>query len=380
MRKSMFCLLVATLVPVSAVRADWDSGVAAFKAKNYPEAIKQFKVLVEVSPSPQGFLMLGNSYLKAGQAAPAVDALKKAMELQPDAQTTVLLAQAYSETARYRDCASTLSDSVLAGLPATLQSSAYKIKSGCSAKGGGDPTADRKKLAALAPNDAAAQFAYGVAALQAGNAAEAAGALSKAVKINGSEPKYRKAYVQALIRQARIAGGAAKLEHYKTAVANAQALVAAQTTFDNVLMLGEVQMGAKMYDLAVGTFEKAAGLKAGDYLPHFYIGQSRAAADRFADSEAPLQKALSLAAAGEDKAKIYNQLGYVYAKQNKHDQAIEAYNRGGNTTEAQRVAQNKQIAAENAAAEKHNATIEQIKAEQEKLKKEMEALPGGPPR
>jgi tetratricopeptide (TPR) repeat protein len=139
-------------------------------------------------------------------------------------------------------------------------------------------------------------------------------------------------------------------------------------------------MGAKQYDQAVGTFQKAASLRSSDFLPHFYIGQSYTAADRYVDSEAPLHKALTLAADATERSKIYNQLGFVYAKQGKHDQAIDAYNKAGNGAEAARVAQNKQIAAENAEADKHNATIEQLKAEQERLKKEMESLPGGPPR
>ena len=94
MRKLITTLsLVALLIlGAGAAQADWEAGVAAFKAGNFAEAINQFKAVVEAQPEyAGGHLMLGNAYLKANQPKQAVPQLQKALELnQGDAQTTVL--------------------------------------------------------------------------------------------------------------------------------------------------------------------------------------------------------------------------------------------------------------------------------------------------
>ncbi len=384
MRKLTTTLSLVALLIAGAAQADWDAGVAAFKAGNYAEAVTQFKTVVEAQPEfAGGHLMLGNAYLKAKQPKQAVPQLQKALELnQGDAQTTVLLGQALLQSGNYSDCYSVLGKANVAGMPKALQTAAYQIKGACANKSGGDASEELKKVAQMKPDDAAAQYAYGASSLQNEDMAAAIPALAKAVALDGSNPQYLDTYVNALKRQARSTRGAGKVDAYKKALQPAQKLASVQANFDNVLQLGEVQMGAKMYDQAISNFNKAAGMKASDFLPLFYVGQSYAASGRFVEAEAPLQKALGLASAPDAKKQVQNQLGYVFAKQNKYDEAIAAYNAAGNSNESGRVAENKRIAAENAEADRHNAEIEQLKAEQERLRREAEALPGAgdPPR
>ena len=53
---------LALAICAGAARADWDAGVAAFKAKNYPQAQKEFEVVVRERPDwSGGYLMLGHS-------------------------------------------------------------------------------------------------------------------------------------------------------------------------------------------------------------------------------------------------------------------------------------------------------------------------------
>jgi tetratricopeptide (TPR) repeat protein len=358
--------------------ADWDAGVKAFQAKNYAEAITQFKAVVEGQPDVfQGHMMLGQAYFKAGKNAEAAASLKRALELNPnDGGTKVTLANALLKSGKYADCIQLLSNT--GSLDAKLQGPATQIKAQCNSKGGGDATADLKKLAQLKPNDADAQYAYGVAELNGQNINEAVTALTKAVTLDGSE-RNRQSLIQALVRQARTTRGD-KTAIYKKAVSQAQAVVAANGSYDNVLRLGEMQMGAKMYDQAIGSFKKAGGMNSTDYLPNYYLGQSLGSAGRWVEAEPPLKTALNQAKAA-DKANVYKYLGFVYEKQKNFPAAIDAYTRGGDSGAATRAQENQRIAEENADADKHNAEIARIKAEQERIQKELEALPGsGPPR
>jgi tetratricopeptide (TPR) repeat protein len=323
--------------------------------------------------------MLGQAYLKGNQASKAVPSLRRALELNAgDAQTSVVLAQALLKAGSYRDCVQVLEQANIGSFPKQLQAPAYQIKGACASKGGGDATADLRQVAQMNPNDAKAQFAYGVAALQADQDDAAVQALGKAVQLDGNNPQYLDTYITAVKKKARKTRGD-KVSVYKQAIPAAQKLASTESNFDNVLSLGEVQMGAKMYDQAISNFRKAAGMKSSDFLPHLYIGQSYLASQRFAQAEEPLNKALTMTSDANAKRQIQNSLGLVYAKQSKFDEAIAAYNAAGNSAQAERVAENKRIAQENLEAEAHNQEIERLRAEQERLRKEAEALPGTEP-
>ena len=377
MRKTVVLSLALMLMVATVATADWDAGVKAFQAKNYAEAINQFKAVVEGQPDVfQGHMMLGQSYFRSGKNAEAIASLKRALELNPnDGGTKVTLANAMLKSGKYSDCVQLLG---AGSIDAQYQGTATKIKAQCNSKGGGDATADLKKLAQLEPNNADAQYAYGAAALNAQKIDEAVAALNKAVQLKGSE-RNRKSLIQALVRKARLTRGD-KAGIYRQAVSQAQAVVAANGSYDNVLRLGEMQMGAKMYDQAIGSFKKAGGMNSTDYLPNYYLGQSLGSAGRWDEAVAPLQSALNQASSS-DKSNVYKYLGFVYEKKKDFPAAIDAYTRGGDSGAAARAQENQKIAQENADADAHNAEIERIKAEQERIQKELDALPGsGPPR
>lgn len=365
----------------SAVHADWEAGVAAFKANNFTEAIKQFQQVVEQQPEfAGGHQMLGQSLLKSKQSAQAVPHLQRALELKPgDDQTELALGQALLQSGKYRDCVALLEKANLGAMPANLQNVGYQIKGACTDKGGGDATADLKKVAEMKPNDAAAQYAYGASALQAGQTDPAVAALAKAVELDGNNTTYLDTYVNALKRQARLARGDGKVAIYKKAIPPAQKLASLQANYENVLQLGEVQMGAKMYDQAAANFKKSSGLKASDFLPHYYLGQTYTAAEQYSQAEPALKKALELARTPDDQKSVWRQLGFVYEKAKKFDQSIEAYQKAGDTSAVARVQENKRIDSENKDADAHNQEVQKLKEQQERLRKEMESLPGSEP-
>lgn len=383
LRKTALSLVVLALALPQLAAADWEAGVAAFKSGNYKEAAQHFQEVIEQQPELfQGYLMLGQTLLKDKQAAKAVPHLQKALELNAgDVQTSILLAQALYQTRKYREVTQVLGKVDPSALPKGTQAAVYRMRGGSYLSTGQTDraVADLGKAAELSPNDAKAQYDYGKAAYAAGQTKTAVRALEQAVRLDGQNPDYRKDYVEALKRSGRMARGAEKEATYEKAEAAAQALVSARPTYDNLLLLGEVQLGAKSYDAAVESLTKAAGMKGNDWLPQFYLGQALTAKRQFASAEPPLQKALQLASAAADQKTVWRQLGFVYEKQKKYDQSISAYQKAGDSGSVARVEENRRIAEENREIEEHNRMVEQLEDEAKALEEELKSLPGGAP-
>lgn len=381
--RHLVTLIVLLLVAAGAAQADWEAGVAAFKAKNYSQAVTEFSAVVEEQPEyAGGHLMLGRSLLLSKQAGKAVPHLQRALELAPDdANTQLALGQALYQSGKYKECSQILGKLNVGSLPQGTQAAIYQMRGGAFQRSNEEDKAlaDFKKWAQLAASDGNAQYAYGAAALKAGDTQVAVSALEKAYRINGTDTKVVKTYVDALKRQGRLSQGATKDQSYQKAVGAAQKLVATDASFDNLLLLGEVEMGAKSYDSAVATLRKATAKKPNEWLPFYYIGQAQTAAGDFGNAEQPLQAALQKATKPDDQKKIWDQLGYVYEKQKKFDDSISAYQRAGNARGESRVAENKKIAEENKAADAHNAEIKRLQEERDKIREALQNTPTASP-
>jgi tetratricopeptide (TPR) repeat protein len=374
-----FALFGASLA--GAADPNWDEGVKAFQAQNYAAAVAAFQKYVE-SPAGdnyEGHLMLGQALLKSKQYPPAASHLQRALEIKPgDATTQLALGQALLFGGKKADACRTLQAVEEASLPAANKTALYGLRARAEC-GGGASLADLKKLAE-AKNDAASWAAYGSAAVNEGDIATGVMALDRAVKLDANDPRIRKSHVRALIQQARSSAGAQKDAAYAKAVPAAEALLKAEAGYDNTLLLGEVQLGAKQYDQAVASFKRAAGLNATAWLPQYYSGQALTALERYPESLDPLKQALGLARAPEDQRKVYNQLGFVYEKQKNWAESIVNYEKAGNSAAVARAKQNQETDKFNADVEEHNKAIDELAEEQRKLKEELDKLPGsGPP-
>lgn len=363
-----------------AADPNWDAGVKAFQAQNYTAAVAAFQKYVEAGgDNYEGHLMLGQALLKAKQYPSAASHLQRALEMKPgDATTQLALGQSLLLGGKNADACRTLQAVAEASLPAANKTVLYQLRAKAEC-GGGVALADLKKIAE-AKNDAASWAAYGSAAVGEGDLATGAAALDRAVKLDGTDPRIRKSHVRALIQQARSSAGSQKDAAYAKAVPAAEALLKVESNYDNQLLLGEVQLGAKQYDQAVASFRRAAGMNATAWLPHFYAGQALTALDRYGEAIEPLNKSMSLARSQEDQRKIYNQLGFVHEKQKNWAESIVNYEKAGNSGAVARVQQNQETEKFNADVEQHNKLIDELSEEQRKLKEELEKLPGsGPP-
>lgn len=379
--------LTGLILGASVGWAGWDEGLAAFKAKNYAQAVREFEgVVAERSDWPQGYLMLGTSLLRADRTAQAIEALRKAYDLAPsDIGVQLTLAQAYVTAGRHGDAAQLLGKVNQASLSKEQQTAFGKLyttalqKSGQGAKA----QAELEKAARANPNDSNLQYQFGVAALNAGNTAQAVQALERAARLDAKSAPKQKALTQALIRQAQETGGSANDSIYARAVDSARALLAVENNYESQLLFGEAQLGAKQYGAAAETFAQAARSNSGDWLPLFYQGQALTASGSYDQAATVLRSALGRNPGGRDQARIHNQLGFVFEKQKKLNEAIAAYRAAGNGNAADRVAKNAEIAKHNEQAAAEEAKAKELAEQARMLREELAKQGGGaapPPR
>ena len=201
--------------------------------------------------------------------------------------------------------------------------------------------------------------------------------------MDGSKAEWKRVLVNALKIKGRSTQGSAKTANYRKAEDVARSLVASNPSYDDLLLLGEVQLGGKNYDSAASTFQQAVSKKGNDWHAHFYLGQGYSSLERYSDAEAPLNTALPLAS-GDDKKLVWKQLGFVFEKQKKYELSIDAYEKAGDPAGVSRVGENLRIQEENKAADAHNETIEELQRQREELQRQIQELPGAandpPPR
>ncbi len=380
---SLVTSFVLLLAAGTAAHAGWDEGVAAFRAGNYAQAAEEFRTVVEEQPDwPGGHRMLGQALLKLDRSQEALTHLRKAYDLGPeDVAVQMVLGQAYVQAARYRDAAELLGNVNAASLPKGQQGALHQMLAISLDKTGQASAAIREmgRAAALDPNSASLQYQLGTMLFNSGDTAQAVGALEKAASLDSGDARKQKAYADALLRHAREQQGSAKEATYRKAVSAATRLVSAQSNYDNLMLLGGAQLGAKAYNDAAATFGRAASQDAGEWLPNYYIGQAQTSAGNYSAAEAALQKALGQTETADERNRIWKQLAFVFEKQKNYTQAINAYDKAGDSASAQRVRDNQQTEQYNAEVEAEQAEIERLKQEEEELERKLRELEGDTP-
>lgn len=385
MRRIQFLVSLALMavVGVTPAEAGWDEGVAAFKAGNYTQAAKEFQAVVQAQPDwGGGYYMLGQALQKLNRNEEALTNLRKAYDLEPNqVSRQMALAKAYLDNRRYSDAARLLGTIDPGSLPKSQQTYYHQMASVAYDKSGqADKAMSALKNAANAnPNDADAQYRYGVAAFNAGQSSAALAALDKAVRLDPNDAEKKATYVKVLIRSARTSSGAAKKSAYQKATAMAQQLASQRPTHDNYLTLGEVQLGAQDYSGAAASFKKAVEKDGSDWLGHFYLGQAQTSLGQYGPAEDALRTALSKTSSSSNQNKIWAQIGFVNEKLKRYEAAKDAYRKAGQPNSVARVEENENIAAENQEIEAENRRIEQMESERKALEKELKELPGGRP-
>lgn len=384
MRKYLrVALTVALLATAGLAEAGWDEGVAAYQSGDFATAASEFRTVVEESPDFAGaHFMLGQALLKQNDDAGALNHLRKAYELDGEKVShQIALAQAYLNTRRFGDANQLLSRIDPNSLPAKSREAYYEMQ-GAAAAGSGDTgraLQSYKKQTEANPQNADAWYRYGSAAFNAGDTATGVSALERAVSLDGADRKKVEALSKALVRQARELQGTAKKTAYNKAVTVAENLVADNPSYENLLFLGEVQLGAAKYRDAVDSLKQAAAKNGSAWYPHFYMSQAHTLLSNYDAAASSAQLALERVNSDDNRKRIWDTIGFAHEKQKNYDQAIEAYQKAANSAGVERVSENKRIAQENEEIEDENRQIQQMEEERKRLEEELRDL-GGPPR
>jgi tetratricopeptide (TPR) repeat protein len=375
--------MLVVVLTTGLARADWNAGTAAFGAGNWSAAAAEFQAVLDAQPDWYGgHFMLGWTKLKQKQGKEAVQHLRKAYDLKPDdANIQLRLGEAYVQTRRYSDAVAFLSKIKMADLPTKSHGYLAQLKAVALTNSGQAAAAvGQLKTAANAdPNNADLWYSYGKTAYSTGDTRTAIPALAKAVQLDSGDLEKQKVYAQALTSQARRSRGTEKTSLYTKGAAAAQKVVAGNASFDNLMLLGGAQLGAKQYDGAVSTYQQASARNSSDWLPGYHLGQALTAKAQYRSAESALKASLDRAQSAQDQATVWKQLGFVYEKQKNYTEAITAYNRGGDSAGAARAKVNKETGEENKRIEAENQEIQRIKEEQAKIEAELKNLPGAAP-
>ena len=295
MRASLSSVSLPLLLWAVSAHGGWDEGVAAFTKKDYAAAATEFQELVEQNPDgSQGHYMLGLTLQQLQRKEEALNHLRKAYDLNPnDLSIKVELGRAYYEVRRYSESSELLEIVDPSVLPDDKQAAFYLFR-GLSRLELGHENAQEDIAAAseLAPDDT----------------------------------DFTRRHVSALIRRARNADDDdAGKSAFELAARLASELVAADERFPHLMLKISAELGAGMYAQAVETGRMAVSSQGGNWLAHYYLGQAYTSNNQYRAAETSLAEAISATEDGGDLKRAWRQLGFVYEKQKKYTQAVEAY-------------------------------------------------------
>ena len=367
----------AVAVPVSA--ADWDAGVAAYKAGELQRAIDEFTAYVESRPDVfQGHQMLGLAFYKAGDTERAAAHLGRATELAPErADLRLLWARALDangDSAAACDAMSTLDAATLDERNATtlLQ---LRAKAEC----GGDRLTALGDLA-RSTDDANTWAAYASAALSAKEIDTARDAAARAAAKAPAEAKVQRLYARTLIATAAQATGEERVALYTQAVTPAR--IAYETAGDvtSALVYGDALMGSGRTADAETPLARALELEPDNWAATFSLGHVHAELGEPAVAEAYFDRSLELAADENDRNRSLLAKASLFEANERYAEAAELFTTAGATEDAARNLENAEIAAENAEADEFNRRRAELIQQRIEAEKELQRIrEGGPP-
>jgi tetratricopeptide (TPR) repeat protein len=357
-------VVVGTVMALaSPATADWQAGVNAYRNGDYATAIKEFEKVTQTNPDYAGaYYMLGLAQKSAGKISAALTNARKAVSLD-EANTSykVFLGQVLVQAEQYKEGYTTLKQVPVSSVDAKMRSQYVLVFAKAATKAGhaGEAVSAINDQIRADSNNASLYQALGEAYSGMGDDKKQFGAFQKAFQINPRDKASALRATHAAIAVARRASNSQeKIRYYTDAAKIAEALVGLSNTFDHALLAGEAWLGAKNYNKALEWFGKAKQQKPRNALVCFYRGQSYSSLEKFNDALKELQEALAIGAEGKFRTQIYNQMGYVYAKQKDYEKAKHAYAEAGNSSKVSEMEENMAQADLNRQADQERAEYE----------------------
>jgi len=367
-------LLVAAL----PAHAEWNKGLEAYKKKDWANAVKEFEEVTKTNPDYAGaYYMLGVSQRALGQLSPAIASLRKSVELDgSQASYKIALGQALLQADQYQNAYQLLKPLSMSSMDASHRSS-YALLFAQAATKTNRPDEAVGVLTTQARADSRnyrLQQALGSAYTASGDEAKAFEAYKSAYNLNPKDATSARNAVKAAISVARrSSSNSSKNNYYNQAGQIADQLAKASPTFEHQLLAGEAWLGAKQYQKAQSSFDKARAQQSSNALVYYYLAQCKTQINQLNPALADLQQALKIGASGKLRTQIYNQGGFIYDKKKDYDNAIRWYREAGNEKMVSEMIIKQEAAAQNVAADRECAefkrTIAALRLQVDELQK-----------
>ncbi|MBD3855436.1 MAG: tetratricopeptide repeat protein [Acidobacteria bacterium] len=368
-------LLLAAALPA---HAEWNKGLEAYKKKDWADAVKEFEEVTKTNPDYAGaYYMLGVSQRALGQLSPAIASLRKSVELDgSQASYKIALGQALLQADQYQNAYELLKPLSMSSMDASHRSS-YALLFAQAATKTNRPGEAIGVLTTQARADSRnyrLQQALGSAYTASGDEAKAFEAYKSAYDLNAKDATSARNAVKAAISVARrSSSNSSKSNYYNQAGQIADRLANASPTFEHQLLAGEAWLGAKQYQKAQASFDKARSQQSNNALVYYYIAQCKTQINQLNPALADLQQALKIGASGKLRNQIYNQGAFIYDKKKDYNNAISWYQEAGNQSMVRQMEDKKSKAAQNQAADKECAdfkkTIAALRLQVDELQK-----------
>ena len=368
-------LLLAAAFPA---HAEWNKGLEAYKKKDWANAVKEFEEVTKTNPDYAGaYYMLGVSQRALGQLSPAIASLRKSVELDgSQASYKIALGQALLQADQYQNAYELLKPLSMSSMDASHRSS-YALLFAQAATKTNRPGEAIGVLTTQARADSRnyrLQQALGSAYTASGDEAKAFEAYKSAYDLNPKDDTSARNAVKAAISVARrSSSNSSKSNYYNQAGQIADRLANASPTFEHQLLAGEAWLGAKEYQKAQASFDKARAQQSNNALVYYYLAQCKTQVNQLNPALADLQQALKIGASGKLRNQIYNQGAFIYDKKKDYNNAISWYQEAGNQSMVRQMEDKKGKAAQNQAADKECAefkkTIAALRLQVDELQK-----------
>jgi len=368
-------LLLAAALPA---HAEWNKGLEAYKKKDWANAVKEFEEVTKTNPDYAGaYYMLGVSQRALGQLSPAIASLRKSVELDgSQASYKIALGQALLQADQYQNAYELLKPLSMSSMDASHRSS-YALLFAQAATKTNRPGEAIGVLTTQARADSRnyrLQQALGSAYTASGDEAKAFEAYKSAYDLNAKDATSARNAVKAAISVARrSSSNSSKSNYYNQAGQIADRLANASPTFEHHLLAGEAWLGAKQYQKAQASFDKARSQQSNNALVYYYLAQCKTQINQLNPALADLQQALKIGASGKLRNQIYNQGAFIYDKKKDYNNAISWYQEAGNQSMVRQMEDKKSKAAQNQAADKECAefkkTIAALRLQVDELQK-----------
>jgi len=368
-------LLLAAALPA---HAEWNKGLEAYKKKDWANAVKEFEEVTKTNPDYAGaYYMLGVSQRALGQLSPAIASLRKSVELDgSQASYKIALGQALLQADQYQNAYELLKPLSMSSMDASHRSS-YALLFAQAATKTNRPGEAIGVLTTQARADSRnyrLQQALGSAYTASGDEAKAFEAYKSAYDLDPKDATSARNAVKAAISVARrSSSNSSKSNYYNQAGQIADRLANASPTFEHQLLAGEAWLGAKDYQKAQASFDKARAQQSNNALVYYYLAQCKTQINQLNPALADLQQALKIGASGKLRTQIYNQGAFIYDKKKDYNNAISWYQEAGNQSMVRQMEDKKGKAAQNQAADKECAefkkTIAALRIQVDELQK-----------